>query len=108
MQFLDIYQEDELFLRIPLGETDLMEISGNWFKDIETRKRTVEFMVSQLMENSAMVWLRLIIEKPEYYLVFESKMNLLASEGATIEHPCDAPFISSITIERGHCKDFYI
>ena len=87
MQFLDIYQEDELFIRIPLGDTDLTSSSGDWDLDVVKRERIIRFMLRQLMNKIP------FIKRAEYYLVFESKMNLLASEGATIEHPCDAPFI---------------
>ena len=46
MQFLDIYQQDELFLRIPLGETDLMEmVTRNWDDNVVKRERIVRFML---------------------------------------------------------------
>jgi hypothetical protein len=97
MQFLDIYQEDELFLRIPLGETDLMEmVTRNWDEDVVKRERIVRFMIRQLMNNRLVT----CIKRAEYYLVFESKMNLLASEEALIEVPCDAPFILTNSIEQ--------
>jgi len=95
MQFLDIYQQDELFLRIPLGETDLMEIvTRNWDDDVVKRERIVRFMLRQLFKNKHMMALK----RPEYYLVFESKMNLLVSDNALSEVPCDAPFITCNSI----------
>ena len=97
MQFLDIYQQDDFLVRIPLGEDDLMSLqSRNWDDDVVKRERIVRFMLRQLFKNKHMMALK----RPEYYLVFESKMNLLASEGATIEHPCDAPFITCNSIEQ--------
>jgi len=95
MQFLDIYTNDELYLRIPLGETDLMEmVTRNWDDDVVKRERIVRFMLRQLMNKIP------FIKRAEYYLVFESKMNLLASEEALSEVPCDAPFITCNTIEQ--------
>ena len=95
MQFLDIYQEDELFLRIPLGETDLMEIeTRDWDEDVVKRERIVRFMLRQLMNNRLVT----CIKRPEYYLVFESKMNLLASDNALGIDCCDAPFILTNSI----------
>ena len=97
MQFLDIYQEEELFLRIPLGETDLMEmVTRNWDDDVVKRERVVRYMIRQLMNNRLVT----CIKRAEYYLVFESKMNLLASEEALSEVPCDAPFIACNSIEQ--------
>ena len=96
MQFLDIYTNDELYLRIPLGETDLMSSSGDWDYDVVKRERIVRFMLRQLMNNRLVT----CIKRAEYYLVFESKMNLLASEEALSEVPCDAPFITCNSIEQ--------
>ena len=73
MQFLDIYTNDELFLRIPLGETDLMEmVSRNWDEDVVKRERVVRYMIRQLMNNRLVT----CIKRAEYYLVFESKIHL--------------------------------
>jgi hypothetical protein len=98
MQFLDIYQEDELFLRIPLGETDLMEmVTRNWDEDVVKRERIVRFMIRQLMNNRLVT----CIKRAEYYLVFESKMNNYLADGrTTIEPSCDAPFVLTNSIEQ--------
>ena len=87
MQFLDIYQEDELYLRIPLGETDLMSSSGDWDYDVVKRERIVKCMIRLLFNRMP------FIKRAEYYLVFESKMNFWASDNALSNDCCDAPLI---------------
>jgi len=73
MQFLDIYQQDELFLRIPLGETDLMESSTHCEQDVVFRQRIVKVMIRRIKRSVESIG----IKRAEYYLVFESKMNLV-------------------------------
>ena len=97
MQFLDIYQQDDFLVRIPLGEEDLMSLqSRNWDDDVVKRERIVRFMLRQLFKNKHMMALK----RPEYYLVFESKMNLLVSDNALGIDCCDAPFILTNSIEQ--------
>ena len=94
MQFLEIYQSGVFYTRFPLGEIDLMEMTGNW--DLNVTKR----------ERIAKIWLRQFYKSVprlldlEVYLVFESKIHLVASDNALSIDCCDAPFVSSKSIEQ--------
>ena len=95
MQFLEIYNNDNFYLRIPIGEIDLMEIRGDfWVPDVVTREKLIRLWLEEFFKKKQ------CLKRAEYYLVFESKMNLLASDNALSEVPCDAPFITCNSIEQ--------
>jgi len=74
LQFIEIHTNNELFIRLPLGGFDLMQIeAATWEETIMERARLVEMLMNQFFREPILNGTNL--KKPVYYLVFESKMK---------------------------------
>lgn len=74
MQYIEIHTKGKLLSRVPLGDVDLSEIkSDSWMGDALLRASLTDMLVDGFFKNPLVA--RAQFEKPQFFLVFESKMN---------------------------------
>lgn len=95
MQYLEVYSDGEFYTRFPLGEIDLMAIDTyDWYSDIERRKWLIDLWLEAFYKRLPRV------NRAEFYLVFESRMNNWVEVRQDSIDCCDAPFITCNSIEQ--------